>query len=77
MKVMMIRRVVNYRFQNPETHTASGTVTSRADRIPAALKLARMRLMTVAATDTGVVHFALQKRAVNENLVQDLTIGEV
>ena len=36
-----------------------------------------MRLMTVAATDTSVVHFALQKRAVNENLVQNLTIGKV
>ena len=36
-----------------------------------------MRFVAVAADDAGRVHFALQERAVNVDLIQNLAVGKI
>src|SRR5262245_54755698 len=54
-----------------------GSVTLQADAVRGCAKLAAVRLVAIAAGDTGGKHLALLERAVVVDLVQHLSIGVV
>ena len=66
-RVQGMRRCVVFRRQ----------VALRADRIAGRARLARMRIVAVAAGNAGCMHLALQERADVVHLIELLAIGEI
>ena len=56
---------------------SAGEVALAAEVIARYFDLATMRVMTVCAAYALLIHFALQKRAKDKNLVFNLSIGEI
>jgi hypothetical protein len=54
-----------------------GLVTAGAKRVGLRVDFAAMRVVTVSAGDTGLVHFALYERPMHEHLILDLPVGVV
>ena len=54
-----------------------GIVALRTGRIAFGFKLCAVRIMTVAAAHTSLIHPTLQKRAVDIDLVEDLPVGMI
>ena len=64
-------------FQSLEFRVACRAMTLGADRIPFGDKFSAVRLVAVGAAHALCIHFALQERAIDIDLINNLTVSVV